>query len=181
MPRPGRRHQRPAGVRSEQHRENIKETASKVGVGAILFGDLKTRRHKEVIFDWDEILNPEGETGPYVQYTHARFSSILRKAGEEVPEVVESSLLTQREEIEILKCLGDFEERINRALESREPQVVTDYLISLCTAANRFHKRCRVLVNDDNLRHARLSLVATVKAVLAKGLVIIGIAVPEEM
>ncbi len=161
--------------------KNIKDTASKVGVGAILFGDLKTRRHKEVIFDWDEILNPNGETGPYVQYTYARFCSILRKAGEEVSDEVESSLLIQPEEIGTLKCLGDFAESIDRAIESREPQVITDYLISLCAAANRFHKKCRVLVEDNNLRRARLSLVYTVKEVLAKGLAIIGIAAPEEM
>ncbi len=160
---------------------DIQSTAQSVGIGAVLFGDLKTRRHKEVIFDWNEILNPDGETGPYVQYTYARFSSILRKSGEQVTIEARTSILTQPEEIDTLRCLTGFEESIAKALASREPQVLTTYLIDLCTAANRFHRKCRVLIDDKELREARLLLVYAVKAVLARGLHLLGMAAPEEM
>ncbi len=158
------------------------EVAEAVGIGAILFADLDSRRIKDVQFDWDEILNFNGETGPYVQYTHARYASVLRKYGKEVPPLdADFGLLTEPETAEVIKQLGAFPNTIVRAAEGHEPSYIASYLIDLCTAANRFYSAHRVVSEDESVTAARITLVYAITVVLKNGLALLGIRAPEEM
>ena len=158
------------------------DVAEAVGIGAILFADLDSRRIKDVQFDWDEILNFNGETGPYVQYTHARYASVLRKYGKEVPpERAHLGLLAEPETAEVIKQLAAFPNTISRAAEGHEPSYIASYLIELCTAANRFYNAHRVVSEDEILTAARITLVYAITVVLRNGLGLLGIQAPKEM
>ena len=161
---------------------NKQQIAEDVGIGAIIYADLDSRRTRDVVFDWEEILNFSGETGPYIQYTHARYCSVLRKYGQEVPPPdVDLSLLSEPEAIEVVKRLEAFPKVIERAAENDEPSLVASYLIELCTAANRFYNASRVVSEDEALTKARVTLVYAIKTVLKNGLALLGIKAPEEM
>ena len=158
------------------------EVAEAVGIGAILFADLDSRRIKDVQFDWDEILNFNGETGPYVQYTHARYKSVLRKYGKDVPPVgADLGLLAETETAEVIKQLAAFPRTISRAAEGHEPSYIASYLIELCTVANRFYNAHRVVSEDEALTAARIALVYAITVVLKNGLGLLGIKAPDEM
>jgi len=157
------------------------EVARQMGVGAIVFSDLSSNRIKDVSFSWDEILNFDGETGPYVQYTHARAGSVLRKAGEEPVPDIDGSLLTDAESRALLKTLYLFPERVRQAMEDREPSIVTRYLVDLAQSFNRFYHEHSILVDDTGLRAARLALTACTRRVLRTGLTLIGLAAPERV
>lgn len=152
-----------------------------VGMGAVIFADLNTRRIKDVAFDWDEVLNFDGETGPYLQYTHARFCSMLRKYGRPMTGEVDFSLLKEEYEWAVIRLLERFPSTIRSAAEYYEPAFVASYLINLATEANRFYNTCRVIGPDQALTEARIRLVYGVKTVLAKGLYLLGIKAPEQM
>ncbi|MEN8150943.1 MAG: DALR anticodon-binding domain-containing protein, partial [Planctomycetota bacterium] len=162
------------------------EVARQVGVGAIIFSVLATRRTKDVDITFEDILNFEGHTGPYVQYTHARCASILRRAGG-VPETADLSLLSHPEEWEVAKMVGSFADRVALAGRDAEPSVVAQYLLSLCEAFSRYYNlgsgdpTLKVLTEDAPTAAARLTLVAGVREVLARGLWLLGIGAPEEM
>ena len=156
--------------------------ARDVGIGAVIFADFDSRRARDVMFDWDEILNFNGETGPYVQYTHARYRSVLRKYGKPVPpEDPDLSLLTEPETVAVVKCLGQFPERIQNAAEANEPSLIASYLVDLCNAANRFYNAHRVVSDDEDLTQVRIALVYAITVVLANGLGLLGMKAPEEM
>ena len=156
--------------------------ARDVGIGAVIYADLDSRRSRDVVFDWDEVLNFNGETGPYVQYTHARYCSVLRKYGKAVPPPdADLSLLTEPETLETVKCLGQFPAQIEKAAEACEPSLIASYLIEVCTAANRFYNAHRVLSDDEALTRARVALVYAITAVLSSGLHLLGMKAPEEM
>ena len=174
--------------RKNPHLENKDQVAREVGVGAVIFADLSTRRAKDVVFDWDEVLNFDGDTGPYLQYTHARFSSVLRKYGEEVPpKKADLSLLEQPEEITVVKILDRFPGQVQNAAEACEPSLIASYLIDLATAANRFYNtgvkdRARRVIGDDpKVTDARIVLTYGVKVVLERGLKLLGMKSPERM
>lgn len=152
-----------------------------VGMGAVLFADLSTRRIKDVAFDWDEVLNFDGETGPYLQYTHARFCSVLRKYGRPVTGKVDFSLLKEEWEWAVIRLLERFPNTVRAAADQYEPAFVASHLINLATEANRFYNRCRVIGPDQALTKARILLVYGVKTVLAKGLYLLGMKAPEQM
>ncbi len=153
-----------------------------VGIGAVIFADLDSRRAKDVVFDWDEILNFSGETGPYVQYTHARYCSVLRKYGKPVPPAdCDLTLLSEPEAVAVVKCLGQFPERIENAADLNEPSLIATYLIDLCNEANRFYNAHRVVSDDGDLTKVRIALVYAISVVLANGLALLGIKAPEEM
>jgi len=162
------------------------EVARQVGVGAIVFSVLATRRTKDVDITFEDILNFEGHTGPYVQYTHARCASILRRAGG-VPETADLSLLTHPEEWEVAKMVGSFADRVALAARDAEPSIVAQYLLSLCEAFSRYYNlgngdpTLKVLTEDEPTAAARLTLVSGVEKVLARGLWLLGIHAPEEM
>jgi arginyl-tRNA synthetase len=161
---------------------NKDETAKIIGVGAIIFNDLFNQRIKDVAFNWDKILNFDGETGPYVQYTYARAASVLRKAGiDHVEGDIDYSLITDDETMNLLKDISRFKEVIVDAADKLEPFVITRYAVSVAQSFNRFYHENRINVEDENLKMARIKVVEITKRVIKDALELIGIGVVEEM
>jgi arginyl-tRNA synthetase len=169
--------------------EDASRVAEEVGIGAVVFNDLKNRRTNDVEFDLDAILSFEGKTGPYVMYSHARACSILRKAGEAVPPAREGdgALLSDPAEYALARLVSRFPDRVARAVEGDDPSEVAQHLLDVCEAFHAYHTRggrdpaLRVLSEDPRLRGARLRLVDAVRRTLANGLHLLGIAAPEKM
>ena len=161
---------------------NGDQIARDVGIGAIIFADLDSKRTRDIVFDWDEILNFNGETGPYLQYTHARYCSVLRRYdGILPPRDIDFALLNEPEAIEVVKCLARFPGQIQKAADEYEPSVVTTLMIELCTVANRFYNAHQVISEQADLTTARVALVYAIKTVLASGLSLLGMKAPEQM
>jgi len=154
--------------------ENKEEVARYIGVGAIIFSDLYSNRIKDISFSWDEALNFDGETGPYVQYTHARCCSVIRKASEH-DSLFNPGLIETKEEYQLCKTLYQFTEKVIAALTQLEPSIITRYLVDLAQDFNRFYHEHPILVEDQQLRCARLALVEATRITLANGLKLIGL------
>lgn len=164
--------------------EDKEEVAKKIGIGAVIFTYLKNNREKDIVFDWNEMLSFEGETGPYVQYSYARGKSILRKAQEvsQDEKQIDYGKLTSKEEFELVKILGNFNKSIINAINRLEPFVVTRYVIDVAKAFNKFYNAHSIMnAADEDTRNARLSLVKCTCQVLKNGLDLIGIEVVEKM
>lgn len=161
--------------------EEASHVAEQVALGAILFGDLSNDRTRDVLFDWRKALDFKGDTGPYVQYTCARTSSILRKAGEEVSSDADVSVLTTGEEREVLMHLARYPESIRLAMADYKPHITATFLLDLAKSFNRFYHANPVLKSEPNLRKARLLLTSCVGTVLRGGLSLLGIPAPERM
>lgn len=161
--------------------ENKDRVAKQVGIGAVIFADLSTRRAKDVIFDWDVVLNFEGETGPYVQYTHARLCSVMRKYGKPVTTSVDYGLLKEKDEYLLVRKLEQFPKAIEGAARSCEPVIMCNYLLELCGTFNRYYNHHRIIGTDEALTRARILLSDSVRQVLRNGLTLLGIQTPEEM
>jgi len=161
--------------------ENKEEVAQQMGVGAVIFSDLSSNRIKEISFSWDEMLNFDGETGPYVQYTHARASSVLRKAQKDVTPDFDPGVLTSKEEINLVKTLYLFSDKVKLAMNELEPSIITRYLVDLAQDFNRFYHEHSILTEDERLQNARLALVQAVKITLKNGLRLIGLEAPERV
>lgn len=161
--------------------ENKEEVAKIVGVGAILFHDLYNQRIKDVSFKWDKVLNFDGETGPYVQYTYCRCASILRTADHDENAAIDYSLLLDDEAIALLKDISRFPQVVKDAAEKYEPCVVARFAMDVAQSFSRFYNACRVNVEDDNLRNARVKLVSLTKNTLKDALDLLGIQCPEQM
>ena len=167
--------------------EHFSSTVEAIGVGAVIFGDLRNLRTSDYQFDWNEVLDFSGHTAPYVQFSHARACSILRKAGT-VPEEAHLSLLSLPEERTLIMALARYPEAVQQACDEYEPSIVTRALLeiggataSYLTAGNR-DRGMRVLVEDDlDLRTARLHLIDGVRHVLAHGLGLLGVRAPTSM
>ena len=159
--------------------KNKKVVAKDVGIGAIVFGDLINDRIKDVIFDWDRILDFEGDTGPYVQYGYVRTCSILKKA--KSTKKAKYELLSEKEEIELIKHLGRFNEIISKSAQEYRPSHLARYLIETVHYFNNFYEKHRVISDDKSLMSARLSLVKSVNIVLENGLKLLGMKTPTEM
>lgn len=155
--------------------------AKEIGIGAVLFTYLKNSREKDIVFDWDEMLSFEGETGPYVQYSYARAKSILRKS-EGINGDADFSKLTSKEEFELTKVLEGFNKAILLAIDRLEPSVVTRYTIEVAKAFNKFYNAHSVLnLEDTGLKVARLKLIEATAQVIKNSLNLIGINIVEEM
>ena len=162
--------------------EEADKIAKAVGIGAVIFNDLKNNRIKDEIFDLDEMLKFEGETGPYVQYTCVRTNSIINKAGYEPTEAdVKAELLTSPEEIELVKLLALAPNMLKQAANENEPSVITRYIIDVASAFSKYYNECQIIVEDEALRNARLALVKATGYVLKNGLNMLGIEAPEKM
>ena len=162
--------------------ENKEEVAKKVGVGAVIFNDLSNSRIKDEIFDWDTMLNFNGETGPYVQYICVRAKSVLEKAGY-IPETttVDPSKLDDEDSKKIISILYTFNQTLQNVTEKEEPSILARYLINLAEQFSSFYNNCHILCEDKQLQDARLYLTYMVKVVLEKGLNLLGIQVPDKM
>ncbi len=162
--------------------ENKKEIAQKVGVGAVIFNNLSTSRVKDIIFDWDTILNFQGETGPYVQYTYVRTQSVLNKV-EVIPEIaeIEFNVLTDEYSQEILKLIYNFEEILQQVTDKEEPAILTRYLLDLAKAYSEFYNENKIIGEDKSVQNARVYLTRATGEVLKIGAELLGMQMPEKM
>ena len=162
--------------------ENKDEVAEKVGVGAVIFNDLYNQRIKDVSFKWSHLLNFEGETGPYVQYTYARCSSILRKLPDFVlSSDIDYSVLNDESSVALLKEIAKFPSVVKEASERYEPSVIARYAVDLAQAFNTFYTQNRINVEEKNIRDARCTLVAVTRRIIKDALDLLGISVVEQM
>jgi arginyl-tRNA synthetase len=164
------------------HLGNKKEVAEAVGVGSIIFNDLKNTRIKDITFNWDEVLNFNGETGVYLQYTHARISSLLEKFSQRIGDVNYNGTLKFGEEgYDVAILLNDFEDTILRAAQDFEPSIISRYLLELASAFNTFYNAHRVITEDEDISRTRALVVFCVQKVLKMGLELLGIKAVEKM
>lgn len=162
--------------------EKKEEVARKVGVGAIIFNDLSNSRIKDEIFDWDMLLNFQGETGPYIQYIYVRTKSLLERAGY-VPNIqeVDFSKLQEKETQETLKLIYRFNEVVVLAAEKNEPSIVARYLIDLAQSFSGFYNEYKIITEDKSIQDARLALTYSVGLVLKTGVSLLGMEMPDKM
>lgn len=161
---------------------NKEEVAKKIGVGAIIFHDLSHQRIKNIDFVWDEVLSFDGATGPYVQYTYARASSILRKAGYTTKnQNINYELLTDDISYNLIKTLNKYETAVREAGECYEPSIIAKYLIRVTSSFNKFYHNCSILQTEDKVKDARLALVDVFRKVVKDGCYLLGMECPEEM
>jgi len=162
--------------------EDKDKIAEIIGIGAVIFNDLYNSRVKDEIFDWNEMLNFNGETGPYLQYMYVRTNSILQKAGY-VPnlEDVDFEQLNSKSAIEIVKLLYAFGDVIKQAAEKYEPYIIARFLINLAQTFSSFYNDNKIIVEDKKVQDARLYLTYSVKLVLESGAKLLGMKMPERM
>jgi arginyl-tRNA synthetase len=164
---------------------DVAALAEQVGVGAVVFSEFLQRRTKDVLFTWEKALNLQGDSGPYLQYTHARLSTVRRKyEGALDPAAVDWSRLKSPLEKEVLSVVGAFPGVVSQARREDEPSLVATYLLELCAVFNRMFtdkENHRILTEDAALTAARVGLVEAVRLTLARGLGLLGLAAPERM
>jgi len=161
---------------------NKDEVARQVGVGAVVYFDLHNERIKDIDFRWDRALSFEGETGPYVQYTHARCCSVLRKAEAYKDVQPNYDVLQDDEALEVLMQLSRFPETVRKAMESNEPCLITRHVTTLAQAYNKYYFEHRIMDESDAAgTSARVRLTDAVRDVIKTGLYLIGVEAPERM
>lgn len=161
--------------------EDMQLAARQVGVGAVVWNALYNNRIKDIVFSWDKALNFEGETGPYVQYTHARCCSVLRKAEGYDRTSIDHSLLNSGEEQALIRAIAALPDAVTAAAEKYEPYLVSRAVMDICTAYNKFYFEHRIMESEPALRNARLALTDAARIAVAVGLRLIGLAAPERM
>ncbi|MBV6374179.1 arginine-tRNA ligase [Enterococcus sp. DIV1083b] len=159
--------------------ENKEEVAKQVGVGAVVFHDLKNDRLNNFDFTLEEVVRFEGETGPYVQYSHARAMSILEKADFD-PAAVSSLSLADTESWEVIKLIQRYPETVLQAAEKYEPSVIAKHAIKLAQAFNKYYANVKILAEDAE-KDARLALVYAVTTLLKEDLRLLGLHAPDKM
>jgi arginyl-tRNA synthetase len=155
--------------------------AESVGVGAVVFWQLSVKRQKDVSFNWDDVLSFDGRTGPYLQYTHARACSLLRKWGHDIPDVARHTGLDGDDERRLLLQLADWPRRISQSAAQYEPQIIAAALLDMAQSFNSFYQKVRILDGDSEAIPSRLRMSACLRTVLAEGLRILGLHAPEQM
>ncbi|MGN0658484.1 MAG: arginine--tRNA ligase [Emergencia sp.] len=170
----------------EADAEVIDEIAKTVGIGAVIFQELSNNRIKDYVFKWDKVLNFDGETGPYVQYTHARCASVLRKAGDDVVKKaasgkVDCSYLCSESAYELAKLLYKFPDVVMDAGEKYEPSIVTRHIVDMAQGFNRFYHDEHILTDNEDEKVAKVALVMAAKDAIRNGLALLGMKAPERM
>lgn len=166
----------------ELSNEEKDEAARIVGVGSVIFNDLYNQRIKDVSFKWEHITSFEGETGPYVQYTYARCSSILRNVDNfTLTSDIDYSVLSDESSVELLKEINRFEDVIKEASERYEPSVIARYAVDLAQAFNRFYTENRIVVPEENVKQARCVVTSITRKILKDSLDLLGIGCVEKM
>lgn len=162
--------------------EEKEEVAKKVGLGAVIFNDLSASRIKDEIFDWDTMLNFQGETGPYIQYIYVRTKSVLEKAGY-VPkfEDIQVSVLSDEASFEVAKTISNFEETLKQVVDKNEPSILARYLIDLSQSFSSFYNANKIIGEDKEKQDARLYLSYVVGNILKTGAGLLGIEMPNRM
>ena len=161
---------------------NKELVAEQIGLGAIVFHDLKHQRQKDVVFDWKEVLSFEGDTGPYLQYTHARCCSILRRSEKDVPSIHDIDFSVLEGGRELWVAIGRLPQAIREAAIKREPMLIANALLKIAAAGNGFYRDNQVLgTGDDDLEKARLVAIDTLRKTLALGMRLLGVPAPHEM
>lgn len=165
--------------------QNIEETAKDVGIGAVVFNELSNYRIKDYVFSWDKVLNFEGETGPYVQYTHARACSILRNAGDDIVAKAKAGFdpkyITAESAHNLMKLIYELPDVIMEAGEKYEPSVVTRHIVDIAQSFNKFYHDEHILVDDEDEKTAKVALVMAARTAIKNGLGLLGMKAPEKM
>lgn len=161
--------------------ENKEEVAKDIGIGAVVFQELFNQRIKDYVFSFDRTLSFEGETGPYVQYTHARTYSLLEKGNFNLEDKVDYSLLQSEDEINIIRLLYNFKQVVIDAGEKYEPYFITRHIVEIAKAFNKYYNNTQINIEDEELKKARLMLVYAAKNVIKVGLGLLGIKAPNKM
>ena len=160
--------------------ENKEEVAKMVGVGAIIFNDLSNNRIKDEIFDWNQLLNFTGETGPYLQYTYVRTNSIMKNANVDLSNINTDELL-DKEAIEVIRKLSEYPDIILSAVNKNEPSLISRHLIDLAQSFSRFYNEHQIICDNEETKKARVALTKAVGTTIKNGLALLGIKSPEKM
>ena len=161
--------------------EDVEETSKIVGIGAVKFQELYNNRIKDYVFDWDEVLNFDGETGPYVQYTYARAKSVLRKADFSEAKTKDFTKISSDEEFALVKSLANFKDVVIKACEKYEPSLITRHTTEIAKNFNKFYNACQINVDDEKLKEERLALTYATSIVINTALGLLGIKTVEQM
>ncbi len=160
---------------------NSESVAKAVGTGAVIFNDLMNDRQKSIDFDWEKLLDFNGDTGPYVQYIQVRCASVLAKWNKEIPKASEVVELTEKLEKDLLRIMGRFEEVVEMAHDQLRPSWIAQYLLELAKAFSSFYYEHRILEGPVETQKARIVLVESTREILLKGLSLLGIQAPQSM
>ena len=165
--------------------ENKDEVAKQVGIGAVIFDDMYNNIIKDIQFSWERVLDFQGETGPYVQYTHARACSLLKRAGldyNNLPQItLDEEVISDAIVLSVAKELAAFKDVIQMAADNYEPSYIARYAVDLAQAFNKFYNEYPILVEDEKVKNTRLAIVVATKFTLKNALALLGIMAPEQM
>ena len=160
--------------------ESIEDASLKIGVGAIIFNDLKNERNLNVDFDLEQMLTFEGQTGPYLQYTSVRINSILKQVELDLNKV-DFKLFEDDNYFQLVKQIAGFKEAIRRSASDYNPSIIAKHLLALAQLFNSFYGRTKILVEEENILHTNLLLINSVREVINEGLRLLGIKYLDEM
>ena len=162
--------------------ENKEDIARKVGIGAVVFNNLATNRIKDQVFDWNEVLNFQGETGPYIQYTYVRTKSVLEKVGY-LPkqEEIKTENLMDEQSLKLINIIYNFGDTLKQVVEKNEPSILARYLIDLSKAYSSFYNENKIINDDKSIQDARVYLTYATGKVLKKGAYLLGMEMPDKM
>lgn len=160
--------------------ENKAQVAEMVGTGAVIFGVLSNNRIKDIVFSYDKVLNFDGETGPYVQYTYARCCSLLKKIGD-IGDICDYDTLKKDDAYELIKLIEKYPSVLKEAGKRYEPSLITRHLLAIASQFNKFYIEQNIMNSEEKERNARLKLVKITRDILRSGMALLGIDCPEQM